>query len=89
MTALPTMSSGLPSTSALADILAAGDKAAMKGRGFSNKTVITHEQDEDWALSPAEKERKQQERLAIKQAEQAVYEVTNRRNSKHWLTWMY
>jgi hypothetical protein len=83
MTALPSSEGGMPSTTALAALMASGDAETMKGRGFQSKTAaVRHEQDMDWAMSPAEKERKQQERLAIKQAEQAVYNVSERTHER-------
>lgn len=77
MTALPAGDSSLPSGAALAALMASGDVESMRGRGFQSRTAaVRHEQDIDWTMSPAEKERKNQERLAIKQAEQAVYNVS-------------
>lgn len=82
MTAMPVLGeSGPPGAGALAAMMATGDVEAMKGRGFQMRTqAIKVEQDDDWTLSPAEKARKQQERLAIKQAEQAVYNVRAKRD---------
>ena len=73
MTALPTGESGMPSTAALAALAASGDREAMRGRGFATKAVTKADQDMEWAMSPAEKARRDAEKIAVRQAEQAVY----------------
>jgi hypothetical protein len=74
MTALPsTAGSGLPSAAAMVQLAASGDREALRGRGFSSKGIQKVEQDDDWTLGPAEKARRDAEKIAMRQAEQAVY----------------
>jgi len=73
MTALPSASSGMPTTAMLVNLAASGDREALRGRGFSSKGVQKVEQDDAWTLGPAEKARREAEKLAMRQAEQAVY----------------
>lgn len=77
MTSLPTSEGGLPSASLLASLAASGDKDALRGRSFLSKGAPAgRQQDESWTLTPGEKERRAQEKSAIRQAEQAVYNVS-------------
>lgn len=82
MTALPTAEAGMPSTALLAAMAASGDKEAMRGRGFATKVVAKVDQDVAWAMSPAERARKDAEKVAVRQAEQAVYNSTRAINGQ-------
>ena len=82
MTALPAADSGMPSTALLAAMAASGDKEAMRGRGFATKSVTKVDQDAAWSMSPAERARKDAEKVAVRQAEQAVYNSTRAINGQ-------
>ena len=74
MLALPTVSSSsMPTSEMLVNLAASGDREALKGRGFSVKGVKRVEQDDEWSMSPADKARREAEKIAVRQAEQAVY----------------